>query len=118
MCSKYFPLINRVTTRNELSDLIGSFVGELAALHASVHGGDEKTETNKIMVASLGVMFSRDKKANGFKIEYIYKVDQDYPDEKSSLDDPYLDVNIGDIITKVNGKDALFAIDIGALLRN
>ena len=36
MHTKYFPLVDRVTTRNELSDLIGRFVGELSALHTSV----------------------------------------------------------------------------------
>jgi tricorn protease len=48
-----------------------------------------------------------------FKIMHIYKVDPDYPDEKKSLDDPHLDVNEGDIITHVNGKKCLSAIDIG-----
>jgi tricorn protease len=45
-------------------------------------------------------------------------VDPDYPDEKSPLDDPYLDVRIGDVVTKVNGVDALSALDIGVLIRN
>ena len=34
------------------------------------------------------------------------------------MDDPYLVVGVGDIITKVNGKDALSAIDMGELIRN
>ena len=118
MHTKYFPLVDRVTTRNELSDLIGRFVGELSALHTSVRGGDLRADDKNISVASLGAVFSRDGKNKGFKIEYIYKVDPDYPNEKSPLDDPYLDVRVGDIITKVNGKDALLAIDIGELIRN
>ena len=118
MHTKYFPLVDRVTTRNELSDLIGRFVGELSALHTSVRGGDLRADDKNISVASLGAVFSRDDKNKGFKIEYIYKVDPDYPNEKSPLDDPYLDVRVGDIITKVNGKDALLAIDIGELIRN
>lgn len=118
MHDKYLPLVDRITTRNELSDLIGRFVGELSALHTSVRGGDQRDDDKNISVASLGAMFSRDKQNNGFKIEYIYKVDPDYPDEKSPLDDPYLDVRVGDIVTKVNGADALLAIDIGELIRN
>jgi tricorn protease len=31
--AKYLPLVDRVTTRDELSDLIGLAVGELSALH-------------------------------------------------------------------------------------
>lgn len=118
MHTKYLPLVNRVTTRNELSDLIGRFVGELSALHTSVRGGDTRSDNKNISVASLGGEFSRDEENGGYKIDYIYKVDPDYPDGKSPLDDPYLDVRLGDIITSVNGIAALSAVDIGALIRN
>jgi tricorn protease len=118
MHTKYQPLVDRVTTRNELSDLIGRFVGELSALHTRVHLGDLRGDAKNISVASLGAVFSRDEQNKGFKIEYIYKVDPDYPDEKSPLDDPYLNIRAGDVITQVNGKDALSAIDMGELIRN
>lgn len=118
MHAKYLPLVDRITTRNELSDLIGRFVGELSALHTSVRGGDQRRDDKNISVASLGAEFSRDEKNKGYRIDYIYKTDPDYPNEKSPLDDPYLDVRIGDVVTKVNGRDALTAIDIGELIRN
>lgn len=118
MYKRYLPLVDRVTTRSELSDVIGRFVGELSALHTSVRGGDQRSDTRNISVASLGATFSRDESNNGYRIDYIYKADPDYPDEKSPLDDPYLNVKVGDIITQVNGKDALSANDIGALIRN
>ena len=118
MHDKYFPLTNRVTTRNELSDLIGRFVGELAALHTSVRGGDVRDDKQNVSVASLGARFSRDEEEGGFRIEYIYKADPDYPDERSPLDDPYLDIIAGDVVTKVNGKSALRAVDIGELIRH
>ncbi|MDT0553854.1 S41 family peptidase [Urechidicola vernalis] len=118
MYDKYFPLVDRVTTRVELSDLIGRFVGELSALHTSVRGGDTRGDQKNISVASLGARFSRDENAGGYRIEYIYKADPDYPDEKSPLDDPYLDINEGDIITSINGVPTLSSVDIGALIRN
>ncbi|WP_235292973.1 S41 family peptidase [Portibacter lacus] len=118
MHDKYFPLVDRVTTRSELSDLIGRFVGELSALHTSVHGGDMRSDDENIPVANLGAMLTRDESKGGFVIEYIYKADPDYPDEKSPLDDPYLNVKVGDVITEVNGQTAIAATDIGELLRN
>lgn len=118
MHAKYLPLVDRVTTRNELSDLIGRFVGELSALHTSVRGGDTRNDNKNISVANLGGVFTRDESVGGFKIDYIYKVDPDYPDEKSPLDDPYLDVQVGDVITSVNGRASLSASDIGELIRN
>ena len=118
MHDKYLPLVERVTTRAELSDLIGRFVGELSALHTSVRGGDLRNDDKNISVANLGGIFSRDEANGGFKIDYIYKADPDYPEHKSPLDDPYLNVKEGDVITEVNGIEALSAIDIGELIRN
>lgn len=118
MHDKYYPLVDRITTRVELSDLIGRFVGELAALHTSVRGGDTSSDDSNIPVANLGARILRDDANGGFKIDYIYKTDPDYPDEKSPLDDPYLDIKIGDVIINVNGKPALSALDIGELIRN
>lgn len=118
MYEKYLPLVDRVTTRNELSDLIGRLVGELSALHTGAGGGATRSDKKSIQVASLGAETSRDETNGGFRIDYIYKVDPDYPNEKSPLDDPYLDIREGDVITKVNGRDALSALDIGELIRN
>ena len=118
MHDKYVPLLERITTRRELSDLIGEFVGELSALHTSVRGGDIRNDGKSIPVANLGGIFSRDVAKGGFVIDYIFKADPDYPHEKSPLDDPYLDILEGDVITSVNGRNALDAIDIGELIRN
>ncbi len=118
MYEKYLPMVDRVATRSELSDLIGRFVGELSALHTSVRGGDHRLDDNDIDVASLGAEFSRDEAKNGFRIDYIYQGDPDYPDVKSPLDDPYLDVRVGDIVTHVDGRKSLTATDMGQLIRN
>ncbi|WP_273274596.1 S41 family peptidase [Maribacter polysiphoniae] len=118
MYDKYYPLTDRITTRSELSDLIGRFVGELSALHTSVRGGDIRDDDTNIPVADLGARLVRDEDQGGFRIDYIYKADPDYPDEKSPLDDPYLDVKPGDVITNVNGRPALSALDMGELIRN
>jgi tricorn protease len=118
MYEKYLPLVNRVTTRTELNDIIARLVGELAALHTYVGGGDRRSDNKNIRAASLGANFSRDVANGGFRIDYIYKNDPDYPIGKSPLDDTYLDIREGDIITKVNGKDALTALSMGQLIRN
>ncbi|MEM1001249.1 MAG: S41 family peptidase [Bacteroidota bacterium] len=118
MYDKYLPLVDRVTTRNELNDIIARLVGELSALHTAARGGDTRSDNKSIQVASRGAETSRDEANGGFRIDYIYKVDPDYPNLKSVLDDPYLDVKEGDIITKVDGRDALSALDIGELIRN
>ncbi len=116
--NKYLPLVDRITTRDELSDLIGRFVGELSALHTSVRGGDTRTGNDNVSVPSLGARILRDPAGGGYRIDYIYQSDPDYPDEMSPLADPYLNVNEGNVIAAVNGVSTLNVPDIGALLRN
>ncbi len=115
---KYLPLVDRVTTRDELSDLIGRVVGELSALHTSVRGGDTRSGDDNVRVASLGARLLRDPSHGGYRIDYIYRSDPDYPDEMSPLADPDLALSTGDVIQAVNGQDVLSVLDIGALLRN
>jgi tricorn protease len=115
---KYLPLVDRVTTRAELSDVIGRVIGELSALHTSVRGGDMREGTDNVAVASLGARLDRDPAGGGYRIEYIYQSEPDYPDEMSPLADPYLDIHEGDVIEAVNGVATLSVDHIGALLRN
>ena len=115
---KYMALVDRVTTRDELSDVIGRVVGELSALHTAVRGGDLRSGEDNVRVATLGARLGRSPEEGGYVIERIYRSDPDYPAEMSPLADPYLGVAEGDVIERVNGRDALSAPYIGALLRN
>ncbi|HSM60371.1 MAG TPA: S41 family peptidase, partial [Longimicrobiales bacterium] len=115
---KYLPLVERVTTREELSDVIGRVIGELSALHTSVRGGDLREGDDDVSVASLGARLERDPGAGGWRVDYIYRSDPDYPDEMSPLADPFVGVHEGDVIEAVNGVGTLDVPNIGALLRN
>ncbi len=115
---KYSGLVDRVTTREELSDLIGRLVGELSALHTSVRGGDQREGQDDVELAGLGARLVRSPAEGGYRIDYIYQGDPDYPDELAPLADPDIDVAAGDVIVAVNGVDVLSVRDIGALLRN
>jgi len=115
---KYMPLVDRVTTRDELSDLIGRIIGELSALHTSVRGGDLRRGQESVSVATLGARLFRDPGQGGYRIDYVYQSDPDYPDEMAPLADPELDIHSGDVIEAVNGVGTLEVSDIGALLRN
>jgi tricorn protease len=117
---KHLPLVDRVTTRDELNDLIGRVVGELSALHTSVGGGDLRDGPDDIRVPTLGARLARDERAGGYRIEYIYRTDPDYPDERSPLADPDLRIGEGDVIQAVNGVDVLSEPHphLNSLLRN
>lgn len=114
----YATLLDRITTRNELSDLIGEYVGELEALHTSVRGGDLRVGEDRIDLPTLGAKLSRSATLGGFRVDYIYRTDPDYPNKLSPLAEPGLNVSVGDIITHINGVETLTEVDANALLRN
>jgi tricorn protease len=120
MLEKYRPLVERVRTRAELSDLIAQMVAELSALHIFVAGGDMREAPDNIQTASLGALLARDELGGGYRIEHIYRSDAEYPapGARSPLDHPSLNIAEGSIITMVNGVDVLSVRDIAELLRN
>jgi tricorn protease len=114
---RHLPLVERITTREELSDLIGWMVGELSILHTAVRGGDLRLGPDDVKVPSLGARLVRDAKAGGYRIDYIYQHDPDYPEERSPLADPELNISVGDVVLSVNGVDALSTEQFESLLR-
>ncbi len=115
MRARYEPLVERVTDREELSDLISQMIGELSTLHASVRGGDIRAGRDTVQVASLGA--TCEKTTNGFRVKHIYTTDPDIPEELSPLARPSVDVKVAEVIESVNGQSAANVADIGALLR-
>ena len=118
MLKKYLPLVDRVTDRGELSDLIAEMVGELSALHIFVLGGDEREAPDDIKVGALGARLVRDSTAGGYRIEHLYRGDPDYPERESPLTKPGVEAQDGDVLEMINGMPVLSLSDIGDALRN
>jgi tricorn protease len=117
MLEKYRPLVDRVTTRGELSDLIAQMVAELSTLHTFVRGGDERDGPDNIQVASLAATLARDEAAGGYKVERVFRNDPDQPERAGPLSRPGVDVREGDVIEAINGVPTLSVADCSALLR-
>jgi tricorn protease len=118
MRSHYAPLVERVTDRAELSDLLAQMVGELSALHIFVYGGDLRRGSDAVLPASLGARVARDDTRGGYRVEHVYNTDPDEPRLLSPLARYGVDVREGDVITAVNGVPTLSVPDMGALLRD
>jgi len=118
MRQHYAPLVDRVTDRAELSDILAQMVGELSALHIFVYGGDIRRGTDAVAPASLGARLTRDDGAGGYRVDHIYAADPDSPRELSPLARFGVNVVEGDIIQAVNGVPTLSVSDIGSLLRD
>ncbi len=117
LLERHLPLIDRVTDRAELDDLISQLVSELAALHTYVGGGDIRPIPDRIPIGSLGGRLRRDA-SGGFRIDRIYRSDPDYFEVRSPLDRPDLPVKEGDIIEEINGVAVQNMPHESLLLRN
>lgn len=115
---KYLPLASRVTDRAELSDLIADMVGELSALHIFVRGGDFREGLDQVKPAGLGAVLVRDEAQDGYLVERVYQSDPDYPERRSPMAQPTVDVREGSVILAINGVSTLSVEDPAVLLRN
>ncbi|RYG22631.1 protease, partial [bacterium] len=116
--AKYAPLVDRVRSREELSNVLAQMISELSALHASVGGGDLRNPTDSVGMGWLGGEFARDEALGGYRITRIYQGDPDYPETLSPLVRPGVDLKVGDAIVAINGVETLSAPELMALLRN
>lgn len=112
---RYLPLIERVATRSEFSDLIWEMQGELGTSHAYEMGGDYKTAPNYLL-GSLGADYEFDKQKNAYRITHIIKGDP--WKNNSPLRSLGVNVNEGDFLISINGEKLTAEIPPNALLVN
>ncbi|MDM4766436.1 S41 family peptidase [Pelomonas sp. SE-A7] len=113
--SKYEALVERVTDRYELAELMSQMVSELGALHSQVNAGDTRQGPEEPGLAGLGARLA--KVADGWRVERIYVSDPELPSEAGPLGLAGLGIRNGDVITAVNGRKSAEAPHIAELLR-
>jgi len=116
--NQYLPLVDRVTDRYELDDILARMISELSALHMFVYGGDKRLPGDNMSNGYLGAKLTLNETAGGYAIEHIYMSDPDYPSDLSPLSRPNLKIKEGDIILSVNGVNSTSSPDINELLIN
>lgn len=115
--ARYLPLIERVSDREELNDVIAQMVSELSTLHTFVFGGDVRKSADQIDLGSLGARLRRDAAGGGYRVEHVYRHDPDLPDRAAPLARPQSLVRDGEIITAIDGIPLVDVADERALLR-
>lgn len=113
---KHLLLVDRITDRFELDDLIASMVAELSALHTFVRPGETRKSPDNITTASLGARLIKDAQKGGYIINQIYNGEPDLPEQLSPLNQPHLTIQEGAVITKIDGVDVLEVEHINQLL--
>ncbi|WP_263355969.1 S41 family peptidase [Acidicapsa ligni] len=117
MRDRYLPLVDRVSNRDELNNVIDQMVGELSVLHTFVFGGDQRQPEDDIDLAGFGAQLRRDEKAGGYVVEHVYLHDPDLPNEAPPFARPDSHVADGEIIVSINGQPTLSVPDERVLLR-
>ena len=115
---EYGPLVDRVTDRYELDDVLAQMISELSALHMFVYGGDKRGAEDNISNGYLGALTSRNEELGGYVIDHIFRSDPDFPAELSPLGKPDLKIREGDVILAINGINTLSHPFINELLLN
>ncbi len=114
---RYLPLLQRVATRSEFSDLMWEMQGELGTSHAYEVGGDYRPEP-KYQQGFLGADFYYDAEAEGWRVARL--IHGDVWDEKASspLSRPGINVKPGDRLIAVAGRKVGADVSPGELLVN
>ncbi len=97
---KYKKLLNKISTRFELSDILREMQGEYSTSHSYEIGGD-LSYIDSISIGKLGIDYEF--KDNNYIITKIYSGDLSNENEKSPL--IYTDIKENDIIKSINDTD-------------
>lgn len=100
---KYLPILKRVATRGEFSDLVWEMQGELGTSHAYEMGGDYKPRPY-YNIGFLGADIAYDKQQNAFVIKRILKGDGWHDTHFVPLAQPGVNVEEGMIIEKIENE--------------
>ncbi|MBI3037535.1 PDZ domain-containing protein, partial [bacterium] len=99
---RYYPFLEKIASRSELSDLIWEMQGELGTSHAYEIGGDYRSEPN-FSQGFLGADLSFDPKKKKWNIAHIVRGDGWEEGRDSPLNAPGLQISEGTLLVSVNG---------------
>jgi tricorn protease len=112
----YATLLDRVQTRDELTDLIAQMISELTAGHAYIGGGDRQGGKS-VGVGLLGIDVTRD--ASGFyRIEKVLKGDPWDVKRSSPLAAPGMNVKAGEYLVAIDDQPTSSVQNYLELLNN
>ncbi len=114
---RYLPLLDRVNSRGEVSDLLWEMQGELGTSHAYEMGGEYR-KGPQYEQGYLGAEWVFDREARAFRITRLIAGDIGDPSASSPLLAPGVNVNVGDRILAINGQPVGIACSPQQLLVN
>ena len=114
---RYAPLLDRLGTRSEFSDLMWEMQGELGTSHAYEIGGDYRPHPNYTQ-GLLGADLEVDAEAGGYRVTHVVRGDSWDPKADSPLNAPGINVGPGALLTAIGGRRLSKDLPPGRLLVN
>ena len=114
---RYLPLLERVATRGEFSDLLWEMQGELGTSHAYVWGGDYRDAPDYAQ-GFLGADFVYDADHDGYRVQHIPCGDSWEEGKDSPLNAAGNNIKAGDILLAIGGQPVSRTVTPQQLLVN
>src|SRR6185312_1321773 len=99
----YQPLVDRITTRSEFSDLLWELQGELGTSHAYEIGGEYRAGPN-YRQGFLGVDWVYDNTSGEYRVGALLHGDPWDANATSALNRPGVNLAPGDVVLAINGQ--------------
>lgn len=115
--NRYLPLLKRIATRSEFSDLMWEMQGELGTSHAYEMGGDYPPEPDYDQ-GFLAADFRFDPETGDYRLAHIVQGDGWDEGSSSPLATPGLNLRPGDRLVAINGRKLGQAVTPYELLVN
>ena len=100
---RYRPLVDRVASRGEFSDLMWEIQGELGTSHAYEIGGDYRTPPS-YRIGRLGASFTWDQSVNAYRIEGLVLGEPGAVGRGTPLTSPGVNAKNGDLLLAIDGR--------------
>ena len=114
---RYLPLLERIATRAEFSDLMWEMQGELGTSHAYEFGGDYRPSPHYVQ-GFLGADLVYDEELDGYRITHIVQGDAWEETKDSPLNEPGINIKVGDHLLAIGGQRVNRERSPGELLVN
>jgi len=114
---RYLPLVERVASRSEFSDLLWEMQGELGTSHAYELGGDYRTSPS-YKLGFLGADVKYDTKLRAYRFLHILKGDSWDETNTPPLQRPGVNIKKGMLLLEIQGNKLSKDISPGQLLVN
>ena len=113
---KYEPLVDHVAHRADLNYVIAEMISELVVQHAYIEGGDFG-QPKRPFVALPGARFELDAGSGRYRIAKIFAGQNEEEHYRSPLTEVGVDVNVGDYVLAINGRELKAGTDPYELLQ-